>query len=103
MSGSDEGSQGEVAGARIVAASAHLIHQRGVAGTTLEEVKAAAGVSGSRRYEYFPDKDDLVQSVLDDQSDSGVENRRRADFGNVVGLRACCGSVPLRGRRVAWS
>lgn len=37
--------KGERARARIVAASAHLIHQRGVAGTTLEDVKAAADVS----------------------------------------------------------
>ena len=37
--------KGERARTRIVAASAHLIRQRGVAGTTLEDVKAAADVS----------------------------------------------------------
>ena len=57
--------QGERARTRIVAASAHLIHQRGVAGTTLEDVKAAADVSGSQLYHYLPDKDDLVQAVVD--------------------------------------
>lgn len=77
--------------------------QRGVAGTTLEDVKAAADVSGSQLYRYFPDKDDLVQAVLDYQADTVVNNRRQADFGNIVRLRAWRGSAPLRGRRVAWS
>ena len=49
--------KGERARTRIVAASARLIHQRGVAGTTLEDVKAAADVRGSQLYHYFPDKD----------------------------------------------
>jgi AcrR family transcriptional regulator len=72
--------KGERARARIVAASAHLIHQRGVAGTTLEDVKAAADVRGSQLYHYFPDKDDLVQAVLDYQADTAVNNRRQARF-----------------------
>jgi AcrR family transcriptional regulator len=95
--------KGERARARIVAASAHLIHQRGVAGTTLEDVKAAADVSGSQLYHYLPDKDDLVQAVVDYQADTAVNNQRQADFGNIVRLRAWRGSAPLRGRRVAWS
>ena len=40
--------------ARIVEEAAALIHERGVAGTTLEDVKAAAEVSGSQMYHYFP-------------------------------------------------
>jgi len=94
--------KGERARARIVAASAHLIHQDGVAGTTLEDVKAAADLSGSQLYHYLPDKDDLVQAVLDYQADTAVNNQRQADFGNIVRLRAWRGSAPLRGR-VAWS
>jgi TetR/AcrR family transcriptional regulator, transcriptional repressor for nem operon len=34
--------------ARIVEEAAALIHERGVAGTTLDDVKAAAEVSGSQ-------------------------------------------------------
>ena len=56
--------KGERARTRIVAASARLIRQRGVAGTTLEDVKAAADVSGSQLYHYLPDKDDLVRAVV---------------------------------------
>ena len=42
--------------ARIVEEAAALIHERGVAGTTLDDVKVAAEVSGSQMYHYFPDK-----------------------------------------------
>jgi AcrR family transcriptional regulator len=80
--------KGERARARIVAAPARLIHQRGVAGTTLEDVKAAADVSESQLYHYLPDKDDLVREVVGYQADTGVSNQRQADFGSVEGLRA---------------
>jgi TetR/AcrR family transcriptional regulator, transcriptional repressor for nem operon len=61
--------------ARIVKKAAALIHARGVAGTTLEDVRAAAGVSGSQMYHYFPDKDDLVQAVIDYQADTIVKHQ----------------------------
>jgi TetR/AcrR family transcriptional regulator, transcriptional repressor for nem operon len=81
-------SKGERTRARIVAAAARLIHQRGVAATTLDDVKAAAEVSGSQLYHYFPDKDDLVQAVIDHQADTIVGNQRQADLGSPDGLRA---------------
>ncbi|MGC1406571.1 MAG: TetR family transcriptional regulator, partial [Candidatus Dormiibacterota bacterium] len=40
--------------ARIVEEAATLIHERGVAETTLEEVKVAAEVGASQMYHYFP-------------------------------------------------
>ena len=58
--------------------AAALIHERGVAGTTLEDVKVAAEVSGSQMYHYFPDKDDLVQAVIDYQADTIVNRQRHA-------------------------
>ena len=64
--------------ARIVEEAAALIHERGVAGTTLEDVKVAAEVSGSQMYHYFPDKNDLVQAVIDYQADAIVNRNRRA-------------------------
>lgn len=63
---------------RIVAAAAALIHERGVTGTTLEDVKMAAEVSGSQMYHYFPDKNDLVQAVIDFQAETIVANHRQA-------------------------
>ena len=56
--------RGERVRTRIVEVAAALIHERGVAATTLDDVKAAAGVSGSQLYHYFPDKSDLVHAVI---------------------------------------
>src|SRR6201982_125308 len=70
--------KGERTRARIVEEAAALIHERGVAGTTLEDVKAAAEVSGSQLYHSSPDKDDLVQAVIDYQADAIVNRNRRA-------------------------
>jgi TetR/AcrR family transcriptional regulator, transcriptional repressor for nem operon len=64
--------------ARIVEEAAALIHERGVAGTTLEDVKVAAEVSGSQMYHYFPDKNELVQAVIDYQAETIVTQQRHA-------------------------
>jgi TetR/AcrR family transcriptional regulator, transcriptional repressor for nem operon len=73
--------------ARIVQEAAALIHERGVAGTTLDDVKVAAGVSGSQMYHYFPDKDDLVQAVIDYQADAIVTHQGRV-LGGANGVEA---------------
>jgi TetR/AcrR family transcriptional regulator, transcriptional repressor for nem operon len=57
--------KGERTRARIVEAAAGLIYEGGVAGTTLDDVRATAEVSGSQLYHYFADKDELVQAVID--------------------------------------
>ena len=80
--------KGERTRARIVEAAARLIYERGVAGTTLDDVKASAGVSGSQMYHYFPDKDELVQAVISHQADVIAGNQRHADLGSAEGLRA---------------
>jgi TetR/AcrR family transcriptional repressor of nem operon len=80
--------KGERTRARIVEEAARLIHECGVAGTTLDDVKTAAEVSGSQLYHYFPDKEELVQAVIDYQADSIVNNQQHANLGTVKGLRA---------------
>jgi TetR/AcrR family transcriptional repressor of nem operon len=71
--------------ARIVEEAAALIHKHGVAGATLEDVKVAAEVSGSQMYHYFPDKNDLVQAVIDFQADNIVKRNTHAlDSANGV-------------------
>src|ERR1700747_1430711 len=55
---------------RIVAAAAGLIAERGVAGTTTEEVRDTAGVSSSQLYHYFKDKMALVRAVIAYQTDA---------------------------------
>ncbi len=80
--------KGERTRARIIEVAARLMHERSVAGATLEDVKAAAHVSGSQLYHYFPDKDDLVQAVIDRQADTITGIQRQADLGSPDGLRA---------------
>ena len=92
--------KGERTRARIVQEAAVLIHERGVAGTTLDDVKAAAEVSGSQMYHYFPDKNDLLQAVIDYQADATVSNQRHADLGSAEGVQAWRDMVIYAAERV---
>src|SRR6202034_4406965 len=75
---------------RIVAAAAELMFDNGVAETTLEDIRAAAGVSGSQVYHYFADKQALVRAVIDYQTDAVLDSQ--ADhldaLDTLSGLRA---------------
>jgi TetR/AcrR family transcriptional repressor of nem operon len=84
--------------ARIVEEAAALIHERGVAATTLEDVKVAAEVSGSQMYHYFPDKNDLVRAVIDYQADA-IVNRNRQAFSRANGVEAWRNMVITAARR----
>jgi AcrR family transcriptional regulator len=64
--------KGEQTRERIVAAAAGLIFERGVAGTSIEDVKEAAGVSSSQLYHYFADKQTLVHAVIAHQSEAVI-------------------------------
>ncbi|MGN6169476.1 MAG: TetR/AcrR family transcriptional regulator [Solirubrobacteraceae bacterium] len=59
--------QGRETRERIVRAAAELIGQRGAAGTTLDDVRAATGASKSQLYHYFGDKRGLVEAVVEHQ------------------------------------
>ena len=50
---------------RVLDAAAGLVFEHGVAGTTLDDVRAAANVSKGQLYHYFADKEDLVHAVID--------------------------------------
>jgi TetR/AcrR family transcriptional repressor of nem operon len=54
----------------IVAEAAALMYERGVAGTSTDDVQRAAGVSASQVYHYFADKKSLVQAVIAYQTDA---------------------------------
>ena len=73
---------------RIVDAAAALIFQRGVAHTTIEDVRAAADVSSSQLYHYFDDKPALVRAVVDQQADTMIGGQETFDFSTLDGLRA---------------
>jgi TetR/AcrR family transcriptional regulator, transcriptional repressor for nem operon len=76
---------------RIVAAAASLMLQQGVAGTTLEDVRAEAGVSSSQIYHYFTGKEALVRAVVEYRAQTVVGEIHEpalAAIEGIDGLRA---------------
>ncbi|TPG34927.1 TetR/AcrR family transcriptional regulator [Mycolicibacterium hodleri] len=57
-------SRGAATRNRIVVAAAELMHVRGVAATTIDEVLAASATSKSQFYQHFDDKTELVYDVI---------------------------------------
>ncbi|MGN5376998.1 TetR/AcrR family transcriptional regulator [Streptomyces lasalocidi] len=84
--------KGEQTRLRIVAAAAQLMLDRGVAGTTMEDVKAASGASSSQLYHYFADKQALIMDVIayQDARVVGDQEPMLAGLDTVDGLRAWC-------------
>ena len=62
--------RGEATRRRIVEAAAALMYEHGVKDTNNDMVRRAAQVSGSQLSHYFPDKEHLVQAVIDRRLDS---------------------------------
>ena len=81
--------------ARIVTAAAELMLDTGIAGTTMEDVRARAGVSSSQIYHYFADKDALVRAVIDHQDESivGAHEVIFAQLDSLDGLRDWCRGI----------
>jgi TetR/AcrR family transcriptional regulator, transcriptional repressor for nem operon len=57
--------RGRATRGRILDTAAALVFEHGVAGTTLDDVRAAAQVSKGQLYHYFADKDDLIHAVIE--------------------------------------
>jgi TetR/AcrR family transcriptional regulator, transcriptional repressor for nem operon len=57
--------KGRATRGRVLDAATALVFEQGVAGTTLDDVRAAANVSKGQLYHYFADKADLVHAVID--------------------------------------
>lgn len=81
--------KGEATRQKIVAAAAQLTYERGVAEATLEEVRAAAGVSGSQIYHYFADKQALLLAVIEYQTEAvlGMQQPLFDRMDSMDGLR----------------
>jgi AcrR family transcriptional regulator len=61
--------RGQASRERIIASAADLVGERGVDGTSLDDVLATAGASKSQLYHYFRDKGDLVRAVVARQTE----------------------------------
>jgi TetR/AcrR family transcriptional repressor of nem operon len=64
MSGEPRTGRGRASRDRIVERAAELFVARGVAGTSLDEVLAAAGAGKSQLYHYFRGRDELVEEAV---------------------------------------
>jgi TetR/AcrR family transcriptional regulator, transcriptional repressor for nem operon len=53
---------------RILAQAARLVGEKGVQGTSLEDIRVAASVSKSQLYHYFANKEDLVLAIIGRQT-----------------------------------
>lgn len=91
-------------------AAAELVLTRGVGGTTLDDIGAAARVGRSQLYHYFTDKDELVRDVVRRQTEAVITHQgpefgaldswgawQRWRDGVVDGTHAegCVGGCPL--------
>jgi TetR/AcrR family transcriptional repressor of nem operon len=75
--------KGQATKARIVAVAAELIFEHSVAGTSIEDVRRAAGVSGSQMTHYFADKRALVRAVIAFQAETVLAQHRAPAVGNL--------------------
>lgn len=73
---------------RIIQVAADLIQQRGVAATGIDDVRAAAEVSGSQMTHYFQDKQHLVKDVIAWQAESVLNEHRTPELGELDSFTA---------------
>jgi TetR/AcrR family transcriptional repressor of nem operon len=80
--------KGRATRARIVDVAAKLMFARGVAGTSIDEVRTTAAVSGSQISHYFHDKRDLTRKVISARSDDVREFHSQPRLGALDSLEA---------------
>jgi TetR/AcrR family transcriptional repressor of nem operon len=74
---------------RIVEVASRLIDARGVAGTTLEDVRDEAKVSSSQIYHYFADKQSLIVAVIEYQESAPANGHAMfSNFDSAAAVRA---------------
>jgi AcrR family transcriptional regulator len=69
--------RGMVTRDRILRAAADLMHVKGVSTTTLDDVRTASGTSKSQLYRHFPDKEVLINQVVQLQARQLIEDQRQ--------------------------
>ncbi len=74
--------------ARIVDAAAKLMFERGVAGTSIDQVRRRAAVSGSQISHYFEGKNDLTRQVIGARRNGVTVFHSQKRFGALDTLEA---------------
>lgn len=83
--------KGQATRNRIIKAAAKLMFERGVANTSIEDVRRTAAVSGSQISHYFRDKRDLTREVVAARRDDVIKfhtQPRLAALDSIVALQA---------------
>jgi TetR/AcrR family transcriptional regulator, transcriptional repressor for nem operon len=73
---------------RILRAATELVAERGVAGTSLDDVRGAARASKSQLYLYFSDRDELLRAVAESTCDAvnATQSDIVAGFDSLPGI-----------------
>jgi TetR/AcrR family transcriptional regulator, transcriptional repressor for nem operon len=74
--------------ARIVGAAARLMFERGIANTSIDEVRTTAGVGGSQISHYFRDKRDLTRQVIASRRNDVVAFHTQPELGALDSVEA---------------
>jgi TetR/AcrR family transcriptional regulator, transcriptional repressor for nem operon len=90
MSAQPATAKGRETRGRIIRAAAELVAERGVADTSLDDVRVRAHASKSQLYHYFADRDDLMRAVARAASDDVVAGQAElfTRLDTIDGLRA---------------
>jgi len=80
--------KGQATKERILQVAADLILERGVHGTQIDDVRKAAGVSGSQMTHYFHDKRCLIAEVVAWQAQDNLDNHTQPILGNLDSFAA---------------
>jgi TetR/AcrR family transcriptional regulator, transcriptional repressor for nem operon len=80
--------KGQATRARIIEVAARLMFERGVANTSIDEVRSSAGVGGSQISHYFRDKRDLTREVIAARRDNVVEFHTQPRLGALDTIEA---------------
>jgi TetR/AcrR family transcriptional regulator, transcriptional repressor for nem operon len=88
MSTTPRTARGRATRERILQAATDLISERGVAGTSLDDVRELARASKSQLYLYFPDRDALLREVAGLTCDTVIGSQAEvlAAFSSLEGL-----------------
>src|SRR6185295_18891111 len=80
--------KGRATRARILDTAAELMLEHGVSGVGIEDVRKAAGVSGSQMTHYFHDKHTLIHEVVARRSRSTLADQRAPELGGFATFAA---------------
>jgi TetR/AcrR family transcriptional regulator, transcriptional repressor for nem operon len=80
--------KGQATRARIIDVAARLMFRRGVANTSIDEVRSNAGVGGSQISHYFRDKRDLTREVIAARRDDVIAFHTQPRLGALDSMEA---------------